>query len=324
MLRVLRRHWFLLGLVLVLAAGFLRPHELAQLGRVELQAWVVAAVLFLMALPLDATAMWRALSRPKAVLLAVGINFGLLPLTAWAVSFALRPDLALGLLIVASIPTTQASCAVWTRRAGGNDAVAVMVTVVTNVFCFVFTPFWLTTMTGATVDIQPVKMMLDLCLVVVLPMVVAQLVRLYRPLGSWATEHKTPLGVLAQTGLLAMVFIGAVQAGLKLASRAAPLAPADTATMLAAVCGVHLAMLYCGFSLGRLLGVPWEDRIAVAFSGSQKTLMIGLHLALSPAFNNGLAMLPMVAYHVCQLLLDALIAERLRARQASRDTNGRI
>jgi sodium/bile acid cotransporter 7 len=262
--------------------------------------------------------MWRALSRPKAVLLAVAINFGLLPLTAWAVSLAMRPDLALGLLIVASIPTTQASCAVWTHRAGGNDAVAVMVTVVTNVFCFVFTPFWLTTMTGANVsgNIQPVKMMLDLALVVVLPMVIAQLLRLYRPLGRSATKHKTPLGVMAQTGLLAMVFIGAVQAGLKLASRSTPIGPLDTAAMLAAVCFVHVSMLVCGFWLGRVCGVSWEDRIAVAFSGSQKTLMIGLHLALSPAFNNGLAMLPMVAYHVGQLLIDAVIAERLRNKQA--------
>jgi sodium/bile acid cotransporter 7 len=314
MLKALTRHWFLVGLFLVLAAGFLRPHELSGIARVEFQAWVVAAVLFLMTLPLDASAMWRALSRPKAVLLAVAINFGLLPLTAWAVSNALRPDLALGLLIVASIPTTQASCAVWTRRAGGNDAVAVMVTVVTNVFCFLFTPFWLMTMTGATIDIEPLKMMLDLCLVVVLPMTVAQLARLYRPLGSWAVRHRLPLGVAAQTGLLTMVFLGAVQAGMKLASRAAPIGPLDTAAMLASVCGVHLAMLYCGLGLGRLLGVSWEDRIAVAFSGSQKTLMIGLHIALSPAFNNGLAMLPMVAYHVRQLLLDTLIAERLRER----------
>lgn len=314
MLLFLKRYWFLIGLAVVLAAGFLRPRELSHLGRVQLQTWIVASVLFLMALPLDATAMWRALSRPKAVLLAVFINFGLLPLTAWAVSFGLRPDLALGLLIVASIPTTQASCAVWTRRAGGNDAVAVMVTVVTNVFCFVFTPFWLTLMTGADVsaNIDPVKMMRDLALVVVLPMIVAQMARLFRPIGAWATRHKTPLSILAQVGLLAMVFIGAVQAGLKLAGHEAPLSATDAAAMLLAVCSVHVTMLYSGFSLGKLLGILREDRIAVAFSGSQKTLMIGLHLALSPAFNNGLAMLPMVAYHVCQLLIDALLAERLR------------
>ena len=122
--------------------------------------------------------------------------------------------------------------------------------------------------------------------------------------------------VAAQTGLLMMVFIGAVQAGLKLASRTAPLEPLDTIAMFVAVCVVHLSMLGSGFWLGRLLGIRWEDRIAVAFSGSQKTLMIGLHLALSPAFNNGLAMLPMVAYHVCQLLLDAIVAERLRTKQS--------
>jgi sodium/bile acid cotransporter 7 len=269
-----------------------------------------------MSLPLDASAMWQAVRRPKAVLLAVAINYGLLPLTAWGVSWALRPDLALGLLIVASIPTTQASCAVWTRRAGGNDAVAVMVTVVTNLFCFLLTPFWLATMTGnkVTIPIEPMDMMLELSVVVVLPMAAAQVLRLYRPVGRWATARKTPLSVLAQTGLLMMVFIGAVQAGLKLQTNATPISAGDTAAMLASVCGVHLAMFYAGLLLGRLLGIRWEDRLAVAFSGSQKTLMIGLHIALSPTFNNGLAMLPMVAYHVCQLLLDALIADRLRAR----------
>jgi sodium/bile acid cotransporter 7 len=315
-MKLLARHWFLAGLALVLAAGLLRPQELAGVARVQLQPWIVAAVLFLMTLPLDATAMWQAVSRPKAVLLAVGINFGLLPLVAWGTSLALRPDLALGLLIMASVPTTQAACVVWTRRAGGNDAVAVMVTVVTNVFCFLLTPFWLMTTAGATVQIEPAKMMLNLCLVVVLPMAVAQLARLSRPLAAWALEHKLALSAAAQVGMLTMVFLGAVQAGLKLASRAAPIGPLDTAAMLAAVCGVHLAMFSCGLWLGRLLGVRWEDRIAVAFSGSQKTLMIGLHIALSPAFNSGLAMLPVVAYHVCQLLLDALIAERLRREQS--------
>jgi sodium/bile acid cotransporter 7 len=308
----------------VLAAGFAWPVPLSKVARVEFQQWVVAGVLFTMALPLDASAMWLALRRPKAVLLAVGINYGLLPLVAWGVSFGLRHDLAIGLLIVASIPTTQASCAVWTRRAGGNDAVAVMVTVVTNLFCFLLTPFWLAAMTGNKVEIpiQPMDMMLELCVVVVLPMAAAQVLRLYRPLARKATAHKVPLNVLAQTGLLAMVFIGAVQAGLKLKTNTMPIGPIDAVAMLAAVSGIHLSMFYTGLFLGRLMGISWEDRLAVAFSGSQKTLMIGLHIALSPVFNNGLAMLPMVAYHVCQLLLDALIADRLRAKSLARQNLG--
>ena len=94
--------------------------------------------------------------------------------------------------------------------------------------------------------------------------------------------------------------------------------------MLLAVAGIHLAMLYAGLALSRLLAIPREDRIAVAFSGSQKTLMVGLHIALGPPFNNGLAMLPLVAYHVCQLLLDTVVANRLKAAAApTRETDNR-
>jgi sodium/bile acid cotransporter 7 len=80
---------------------------------------------------------------------------------------------------------------------------------------------------------------------------------------------------------------------------------------------VHLVSMAVGWQIAARTGIARPQQIGVAIAGSQKTLMIGLHLALSPAFNNGLAMLPMVAYHVCQLLLDALIAERLRRYEGS-------
>ena len=60
----------------------------------------------------------------------------------------LRGDLAVGLLVAAAAPCTLASAAVWTRRAGGNDAVALMVTIGTNLTCFVVTPLWLLVTTG--------------------------------------------------------------------------------------------------------------------------------------------------------------------------------
>jgi sodium/bile acid cotransporter 7 len=56
--------------------------------------------------------------------------------------------------------------------------------------------------------------------------------------------------------------------------------------------------------------LPRKDQAAVAFAGSQKTLMIGLAIAVE---FGGLAVLPMMAYHVGQLLVDTLLADRLRA-----------
>ncbi|MEK6236447.1 MAG: bile acid:sodium symporter, partial [Planctomycetales bacterium] len=136
MKQFLARRWFLLALTLVLAVGFAFAAPLSPwVGRLP-RNWIVASVMFLMALPLDLGRMTNALRRPKAVLLAVGVNALLTPLFAWALSSMQSGDLAVGLMIAASVPCTIASAAVWTRKAGGDDAVALLVTMITNSLCF--------------------------------------------------------------------------------------------------------------------------------------------------------------------------------------------
>ena len=83
----------------------------------------------------------------------------------------------------------------------------------------------------------------------------------------------------------------------------------NVAMMIVAVGTVHVALLGLGFGLSRVLHIARAEAIAVAFSGSQKTLMIGAYLALSVG---PLAILPMVAYHATQLVVDTLVADWLR------------
>jgi sodium/bile acid cotransporter 7 len=71
---------------------------------------------------------------------------------------------------------------------------------------------------------------------------------------------------------------------------------------------IHLLALYLAWIVGRWTGIRREQAVAVSFSASQKTLMIGLNLAIQCGVN----ILPMVTYHVFQLLADALIAEKWR------------
>jgi len=280
-----------------------------------LRSAIVAIVLFLMAFPLEASAMWQAMRRPWPPLLAVAVNVGLLPLFAWGVSFGLNADLGGGLLVAAATPCTLASAAVWTRRAGGNDAVAILVTIITNMFCFIVTPLWLLAMTGKSVsspDLSLQEMSTKLGSLVVLPMMAAQILRLYKPIGVWATREKRMLSVLAQCGLLVMVLFGAIQSGIGLNDPTqSPLSVLDLIAMLAAVCLVHTVMLWVGVYLGKLARFSREDQIAVAFAGSQKTLMVGLLMAISLQ----VSILPMVAYHVSQLFIDTLIADRFRANE---------
>jgi len=79
--------------------------------------------------------------------------------------------------------------------------------------------------------------------------------------------------------------------------------------MIATVLAVHLAALSIGYRAALAIGLPREDASAVGIAGSQKTLMVGLLIALD---YGGLTMLPLVTYHVGQLIVDTLIADRWR------------
>jgi len=351
MIRFFQQRWFLILLALTLAIGFGGG---SRLGPIADWTWLrdadVAAVLFLMALPLEASAIYRVIRRPLAPLLAVFVTFGLLPLIAWGVSFLLTGGQGPGLLIAAATPCTVASAAVWTRRAGGNDAVATMVTVVTNGLCFLITPLWLWVFLGQGVQSEELEFktaVWQLGRLVVAPMIVGQLVRLIPWVARVSTRHRQTLGILAQCGILYMVLVGSVQTGRQLEQAAAatlvsatPAGPGDGITsapsaaatpvgpvqraprlvdfvlMLAGVSLVHTAALGLGLVLSRWCGLSRADQIAVGFSGSQKTLMIGLKVAL----DYQISILPMVTFHVAQLLIDTVIADRM-ARRTVRDEN---
>ena len=66
-----------------------------------------------------------------------------------------------------------------------------------------------------------------------------------------------------------------------------------------------------GSDLSASFGFSRAQQIAVGIAGSQKTLMVGLDIAIT--YVGGLAILPMVVYHVAQLLADTVIADRLRS-----------
>jgi solute carrier family 10 (sodium/bile acid cotransporter), member 7 len=62
-----------------------------------------------------------------------------------------------------------------------------------------------------------------------------------------------------------------------------------------------------------LLGFDREDRIAVMFCGSQKSLITAVPMAsvLFPAATVGLVLIPIMIYHPMQLVVGAWLARRL-------------
>lgn len=312
---ILQRHWFLVILGIVLVLGMIFPEQSALYAFAIPKNWIIAGVLFAMSLPLEFTAMWNAMRRPGPSLLATFISFVVVPLLAWPISLIFQSDLAAGIIIASAVPCSMASVTVWTRLAGGNEAVSILVTVITNLACFVVTPAWVWFLVGRQTETEPFAVMaLQLFIVVVLPMVAGQLLRTIPQVGHWANRRKKSLSMVAQAGVLAIVFVGAVYSGRQLRELGSQVfeVGGQILLMMIAVALLHLVVWVIGLLAAREFGMNRKDQIAVAFGGSQKTLMVGLAIALTIP---GLTILPMLAYHVEQLLIDTVLAGRLKAQR---------
>lgn len=327
MIPFLVRRWFLLALftAILLGVGLHAWRPAQQFADWSLfRNLLVAAVLFTMALPLEASAMWRAMRRPLPPGLAIAVNLGLIPLGAWCLANLLPTDLAVGLIVAGATPCTLASAAVWTRKAGGNDAVAILVTILTNGGCFLVTPLWVAWLAGATAESSALElgpMVRKLGTIVVAPMALAQLVRLRTSIGRWATEHKKQVGVFAQVGILTMVGIGSIRTGQRLfGADAGEFAVVELLLMVGLVLSLHSGAFGVGWLAAAACRVDREDQIAIGFAGSQKTLMVGLQVSL----DLGVSILPMITYHVGQLIIDTLLADRIAAGNLSNESQSRM
>ena len=272
---------------------------------------IVPITMFLMAWPLKTEQLTSTLTRPQAALLACLLNVGLIPLLVWPFAGFAGTVIGYGMIIAAATPCTLATGAVWTRRAGGNDGVTMMVTILTNSTCFIVMPLWIFWLIG--VKIENAKLLgtvYKLFAFVVLPIGIAQLLRMQKSSADWATANKATLSRFALAGVLSVVFLGAIGMGNRVAGGVGDDTSMKNILVAAAVLtSVHCFVFWLGIWLAGLLKLPRPDQIAVGFASSQKTLVIGLSTAISL----GYSMIPILMYHAMQLIVDTVFADRIRS-----------
>lgn len=246
--------------------------------------------------------------------------FGAMSLAGWLLaqagsSFMLPSTVALGLLFLGTLPSTVQSATAYSSLAGGNVAVSVVAAAFLNILgVFLSAPLFslLAGSEAAAFDLDALR---RIALILLLPFVLGQiaqasvghLVRDHRRLATWMDRLAIAIAVY-------VAFSGAVEQGLwQLVGLA------DWAVLLALV-GLFLAVGFGGaWVLGGTLGLGRGDRIAFLFAGAQKSIALGAPLAsvLFPPAVAGLLLLPVLTYHLLQLIISAPLAARLsRSRSA--------
>jgi sodium/bile acid cotransporter 7 len=327
--------WFLLsltGLILIgMVLGCNCPALMKPIADAMNPLLTTASILFLMSFSLESKQLQAALRTPVPVILGAILNIGLAPLLAVALMAPqMLDDFRYGLLVASCVPCTMAAASVWTRKAHGNDAISLLVTLVTNTASIITIPFWLLTATawfpltraaspsglvvaGPILDMR--QTVFELVIGVLLPILIGQIARQPTRVGSWTTRHKVEISILAQILILIMVWSAAVKGGMRISQTKLVISVSTVLLVWGSVIVVHLGTLYAGLFIARKLGIARADRIAVAFAGSQKTLPVGLLLCETLSRQTGLsfAVFPLLMYHASQLFLDTLIADKFVA-----------
>lgn len=224
----------------------------------------------------------------------------------------LPPLIAVGFLYLGALPSTVQSATSYTALAGGNIALSVVGAAILNILGVVVTVPIFLALGGSGDGAVGFETVRKIALILLLPFLIGQLVQ-DRTTG-FIGRHK-PKIVWIDRGVIAIAvyvaFSGAVEQGIW--SRVDAMAWAVLSALVAAL----LLFANAGaWLLGGALRLPRPSRIAFLFGGAQKSAAIGVPLAtiLFAPEVAGFVVVPLLLYHLFQLVVAAPVAARLAAR----------
>jgi sodium/bile acid cotransporter 7 len=247
---------------------------------------------------------WRLHS---AVLASTFVAFPLLGLAARGlVPYVLSPQLYTGFLFLCLLPSTIQSSIAFTSIARGNVAAAICAGSFSSLAGIVLTPVLAALMIGGDAGISG-HAVIGICVQLLAPFIAGQLLR--RWIWGYVSRHRKTLGYVDRGSILLVVY-AAFSAGM--AEGIWHQVPLPRLLELFAVEALLLAVMLTLTSAGsRRLGFDRADRITIVFAGSKKSLASGLPMA-TVLFGGraGLAVLPLMLFHLMQLMVCAVIAKR--------------
>ncbi|GAB2847267.1 bile acid:sodium symporter family protein [Actinocorallia aurea] len=242
---------------------------------------VVGAILFGIALDTRPADFAAAARRPGAIAVGVLAQFLLLPAVTFLLTLALdlRGSVALGLILVACCPPGNVSN-ILTHRAGGDVALSVSMTAVSNVLAIVLMPLNVAFWGGlhptgkellTEIDVSALDMLGEIALVIALPFAAGITIAHFLPRFA-AGAHKV-VGPLSFLGLGAVIAVGLAKNW--------DVFTEHIGTVLVAVFLHDALALALGYGIGRLARLPEGGTKAMSFEVGIRNAGLGLLLVFT-------------------------------------------
>lgn len=329
-LKRLMTDWFLCGMLLATLQAYFFPRFGATGGAMHAE-WVVNigifVVFFLHGINLSGEQIRHGLKNVRLHLMVQGFTFVVFPLiwlaSDWLLGSHVPPLLMLGFFYLCALPSTISSSVALTGSAGGNVPAAILNASLSSVLGIFLTPLLVSFVVGSGAGgIDLGSTLLDLCLMLLLPLVLGQFLR--RWLGAFFARYKRYTSIIDKLVILLLVYAAFCNSMVSGIWR-----EQGNGVLLSAVLGsaVLLAIiLWLTTRTARALRFSNPDEIAAVFCASKKSLAAGVPMAALIFGNNpglGLILLPIMIYHPLQLIVCSILAERYASRQRAQAASKR-
>jgi sodium/bile acid cotransporter 7 len=325
-MKMIKIDFFMTAMILVIAFAALFPQIGAKGGPIHaglLSQFGIAAIFFLNGAQLSLKAMRDGLLSWKAHLLiqsATYILFPLLGLVIYALISAFYPApgariLGLGVFYLCAAPSTISSSVAMTSQAKGHVTVAVFNASLSSLIGIFITPFLVSftlKTSGQTIDFWPI--LIDLLCLIVAPMVAGQIMR---PLiGAWLKSRKNFVHFTDRAVILFIIYASFCDSFLSQAFRHTQI---WDFVIIFVIDGFLLLMGIMGLqALSLMMKFSFQDRVAVTFCGTTKSMASGVTMAGLIFAGTGLAtgsiLLPLMIYHPLQLSVFSILAQKWSKR----------
>ncbi len=322
MLIFLQKQFLPVGLVCAALVGLSMPAPGIYMATLPTQYVAVSIIFFVSGLLLRTDEIRAAVSAWPATLWGCVSILVLTPVIGAliAVRLPMEPVFQIGLALFCCMPTTLSSGIALTGQARGNVALALLLTVLTNIGGIFTVPFALALLlnpllqTIGPVELSAADLLAKLCVSILLPLAAGKYLR--RFVGDWVATHRTRLSLTSNAALISVPWMKFSQSS----ERLMQVAPLELVLLVAAGLAIHVLYLALNMSAIKLLPIGWAEGKAVVLLASQKTLPVAVTVLAFlpvPEETKGLIAIPCITFHFGQIFLDAFIATHWGNRAAS-------
>ena len=220
----------------------------------------------------------------------------------------------IGIYALSTLPTSVSSCTVFTSTAHGNVAGTMFNAALANISGVFISPLLISLLLSTSGQSLPadevIRILVSLFVKMVLPIIIGQVVRQY--VKKFAETNRNKLNIFSNIIILVILLFAIAGSGKMFTSEMLKLLIIPFALLAFS----YPFILFLTGCAGRVVRFSREDRISSIFTGSQKTLAMGLPLmatyfASSPELI-GFAIMPILFYQPYQLIVCALSMKRIR------------